>query len=427
MLGHGKPDCYTRHCIAVPTGCAPGLFFAAASARWPTSTLMVDFPSPPDAQSPAPARTGRLPWLIVLLVAMLGLLLLPTLVERVMYALTRGRERAQVDVARSQLPTPQLTEISHQFALVAKAIGPSVVHVDTVQVVAGRGSWRNVRSLGQYEAMGQGSGVVVDEAGYILTNNHVVENARSITVILSSDEKRPAEIVGLDETTDLAVLKIASGGLIAAEWGDSDALEVGSLVWAVGNPFGLDRSVTLGIVSAKNRRGFGASPYQDFLQTDAAVNPGNSGGPLVDVSGKIVGINTAIVGRGYQGISFSIPTSIAKEVYQRLRETGKVVRGYLGVVLADMTPELAREAGLASAKGVLVAHVEPDGPAAKAGIRAGDAIVEWNGREVGESSELTLLVGKTPIGSQAKMTVLRGDERLELEVTVEERPSQVAR
>jgi serine protease Do len=195
----------------------------------------------------------------------------------------------------------------------------------------------------------------------------------------------------------------------------------------VGNPFGLDRSVTCGIVSAKNRRGFGLSPYQDFLQTDAAVNPGNSGGPLVDTSGKIVGINTAIIGRGSQGISFSIPTSIAKEVYERLRENGKVVRGYLGVVLVDMTPELAKEAGLKRAEGVLVAHVEKGAPAAKAGIRAGDAIVEWNGQKVGDRTELTLLVGKTPIGSRAKVSVERGDERLELELTVEERPSRVPR
>jgi serine protease Do len=382
-------------------------------------------PQPPQPHVPSPPGPSRLPWLVVLLALLLGFLLLPRMVERIVYAVVRGRERAEVDAARQQLPTPELTQISQQFALVAKAIGPSVVHIDTVQVVnGGGGNARNFRSLGQYEAMGQGSGVIVDEAGYILTNNHVVENARQINVTLSGNETRPADVVGLDETTDLAVLKIAAGGLIAAEWGDSDALQVGSPVWAVGNPFGLDRSVTFGIVSAKNRHGFqGASPYQDFLQTDAAVNPGNSGGPLVDESGKIVGINTAIIGRGYQGVSFSIPSSIAKEVYDRLRENGKIVRGYMGVQLQDLTPEKARELSLKEVEGVLVAHVSAAGPAARADMRPNDVIVEWNGQKVRDATELTLLVGKTKVGSKVKVVVMRDGEKLELELKVDERPA----
>jgi S1-C subfamily serine protease len=283
--------------------------------------------------------------------------------------------------------------------------------------------------MGDYEALGQGSGVIVDEAGYILTNNHVVQNARTINVKLSGNETRPAEVVGLDETTDLAVLKIPSGGLVAAEWGDSDALQVGSLVWAVGNPFGLDRSVSFGIVSAKNRRVINdrSSPYQDFLQTDAAVNPGNSGGPLVDSTGKIVGINTAIVGRSYSGISFSIPATIAKDVYQRLRESGKVERGYMGVALADVSDELAAELGLKSRHGAIVMQVGPRSPAAKAGIQVKDVIVEWDGQEVVDFTELTLLVGKTKIGSTVKIKLIRAGEPVELELTVEERPSGYGR
>lgn len=389
---------------------------------------MVDFSELPRPQPVPSAGPRRLPWLMVLLVVLLVFLLLPTLVERIMYAVVRGREQAQVEAARGQLPTPTLTEISRQFALVAKAIGPSVVHIDTVQTVGGRGDRLSLRSLGQLEAFGQGSGVIIDEAGYILTNNHVVENARSITVNLSGNETRPAEVVGLDETTDLAVLKISPGGLIAAEWGDSDALEDGSLVWAVGNPFGLDRSVTFGIISARNRHGFrGASPYQDFLQTDAAVNPGNSGGPLVDVSGKIVGINTAIVGRGYQGVSFSIPTSIARQVYEGLRESGRVVRGYMGVKLQNLTPELAQEFGLKATEGALVARVEPNSPAAKAGIEPGDLIVAWDGQNIRDTTELTLLVGKTAIGSRVQVKVVREGQPLELELTVEERPPELPR
>ncbi len=373
---------------------------------------------PPPAQSSAPRPPSGLAWLLGLLCVLLAFLLLPTLVERVLYAVTLGRERAQVEAARGQLPTPALTEISRQFAVVAKAIGPSVVHIDTVQELAQPAFLHGTRILQQ--AVGQGSGVIIDEDGYILTNNHVVENARQISVKLSGDKTRSAAVVGLDETTDLAVLKIPSGGLIAAEWGDSDTLEVGSLVWAVGNPFGLDRSVTFGIISAKNRRG--NSAYQDFLQTDAAVNPGNSGGPLVDVAGQVVGINTAIVGRSYQGVSFSIPASIAKEVYDRLREEGRVVRGYMGVELRELTPELAEELGIESNAGALVAAVEPHTPAETAGVKTGDVVVEWNGQPVADAMELTLMVGKTKVGETVQLKVLRNAEPLVLDLKVEQRP-----
>ncbi len=380
---------------------------------------------PPDSRpTGAPAGRSGLPWLLALLTLLITFLLLPTLIERIYYAMTLGRERAQVDAARQELPTPALTEISRQFSVVAKAIGPSVVHIDTMQDVELGELPFGARSA--QLAVGQGSGVIVDEAGYILTNNHVVENATQIQVNLSGNESRLAEVVGLDETTDLAVIKIPSGGLIAAQWGDSESLEVGSLVWAVGNPFGLDRSVTFGIISAKNRRGFrDASPYQDFLQTDAAVNPGNSGGPLVDVSGKIVGINTAIVGRSYQGVSFSIPTGIAKEVYDRLRENGKVVRGFLGVQLGDLTPEAAKKLGIESLEGAFVGRVNPGSPAAKAGIRPMDVIVEWDGQPIRDATELTLLVGKTKVGARVKVKILREATPHEVEVEVEERPAHI--
>jgi S1-C subfamily serine protease len=350
-------------------------------------------------REPRPATAGaasRLPWLVALLVALAVVLLLPPLVERIMYAIVRGRERAQVDVSRAQLPTPELAELSRQFSLVAKAIGPSVVHIDAVQVVSGPPGILARRSLGQYEALGQGSGVIVDEEGYILTNNHVVEKARAINVKLSGNETRPAEIVGLDDTTDLALLKIPSGGLIAAEWGDSDALQVGAPVWAVGNPFGLDRSVSFGIISAQNRRVFSdRSPYQ--------------------------------VGHGHQGVSFSIPTSIAKDVYERLRESGRVVRGYMGVRLVDVTPEIAESLELKSAAGAVVAQVENDAPAARAGMEVEDVIVKWDGHEVANATELTMLVGKAAIGARVKVTVIRDGAPQELELTVEERPAQLGR
>jgi serine protease Do len=384
------------------------------------------------SQQPAPRHDeglahARLPWLLGMLILLLILWLLPNFVEQISYSMIRGRQRAEVADARERLRDPTLTDISRQFAVVAKAIGPSVVHIDTVQVVTdSRDEWANLFSPRQYQAQGQGSGVIVDEAGYILTNYHVVENAREIQVKLSDNETQSGEIVGLDPGTDLAVLKIRSGGLIAAQWGDSDALQAGSLVWAVGNPLGLDRSVTFGIISAKNRRGLTGSPYQDFLQTDAAVNPGNSGGPLVDVGGKIVGINTAIAGRA-QGIGFSIPSRLAKEVYETLRSSGKVERGWLGVELSDVTPELARKFELKTLEGALVKTVLAGAPADKAGIQPGDVIVEWNGHPLADATELTLLVGKTEIGSQAAAVVIRDGKRTKVEIKIEPRPAVAVR
>ena len=384
-------------------------------------------PLPRRVELPPPAQL-RLPWMLALLILLVVLWLLPTFVERIEFARTRGRERAEVESAREQLPSPSMEEISRQFTVIAKAIGPSVVHVDTSQVLTGGRRDALAQFFGgprQYDVLaGQGSGVVVDESGYILTNYHVVENAQEIHVKLNDSESRPAEIVGLDPLTDLAVIKIASGGLIAAQWGDSDALQAGSLVWAVGNPFGLDRSVTFGIISAKSRRGLSSSPYQDFLQTDAAINPGNSGGPLVDVTGRVVGINTAIVGKAYQGVGFSIPSVAAKEVYERLKSSGKVARGFLGVALDDLTPELAKKLKLKTTQGALVVEVPTGGPAAQAGIQPGDVIIEWNGQAVADATELRLLIGRTAVGSQAKVVLLRDDENVPLEVKVGELPDR---
>lgn len=392
---------------------------------------MSEYPPSTSNSAPRAHRTPsppRLPWLAALFIMLVGVLIAPSLVERIQYAATRGRERAEADVARSELPNPTLTDVSHQYAVVAKAIGPSVVHVDTYQVFGlGRGDRADLLSQRFQGARGQGSGVVIDEDGYVITNNHVVENAQTITVKINDSETRPAQLVGMDSVTDLAVLKIAPGGLVPAEWGNSDALEVGSLVWAVGNPYGLDRSVSAGIVSAKSRRGLGGSPYQDFLQTDAAINPGNSGGPLVDVTGKIVGLNTAIVGRTYQGISFSIPGNAAREVYERLRSEGKVERGYLGVKLADLNADLARRLGLKTLQGALVEEVVDGTPAAKAGIESGDVIIEWSGHSVADATELVLLIGRSRVGAPIRVVLLRDGKQVELEVTIEPQPEQVGR
>jgi serine protease Do len=275
-----------------------------------------------------------------------------------------------------------------------------------------------------YLAEGQGSGVIVDAEGYIVTNNHVISAAEVIKVRLSDGRIfNDVQVVGADPLTDIAVLKINADKLIVAPWGDSEKLEAGDWVVAVGNPYGLDRSVTAGIVSAKSRRGIGDSVYQDFLQTDAAVNPGNSGGPLVNLKGEVIGITTAIFGETFQGISFAVPSNVASAVYQRLRQNRYVARGWLGVGMADLRPDIAAELGLPeSATGAVVTGVAPGTPAARGGVQRGDVIVEWNGEPVGSSTDLAFFIARTEIGSQAKVVVLRGGERQTLEVTVGERP-----
>src|SRR5262249_23817000 len=211
------------------------------------------------------------------------------------------------------------------------------------------------------------------------------EDASEINVRLDDGRSFAAEIVGVDPAVDLAVLKINASGLAAAQWGDSDKLEVGEMVWAVGSPYGLDQTITSGIISAKGRHDLGGSTlFQDFLQTDVALNPGNSGGPLVDVNGDVVGINSAIFGRAYQGISFAIPSNLARDIYEKLRKDRKIVRGYFGVYLVPLSAEIARELSLPQevTGGAVVGYVHPSSPARAAGVRRGDVIVKWDGKPV---------------------------------------------
>jgi serine protease Do len=263
-----------------------------------------------------------------------------------------------------------------------------------------------------------GSGFIIDKEGYIITNNHVVEKAEQIKVKLSDKKEYDAQVIGTDPKTDLALIKIkAAGSLPVVRLGDSDKLEVGEWVVAIGNPFGLEQTVTTGIISAKGRV-IGAGPYDDFLQTDASINPGNSGGPLFNLKGEVVGINTAIVAGG-QGIGFAIPVNMAKGVLPQLKK-GKVVYGYLGVYIQDITPELATSFGLKEAKGVLVSDVTPDSPAKKAGVNKGDVILEYDGKQVEEKGQLTKMVGRTAIGKKVKLVVLRDKEQKTLWVTIAE-------
>ena len=265
---------------------------------------------------------------------------------------------------------------------------------------------------------GAGSGVIIGREGYVLTNNHVVEGAKEVTVTLADKQEYKARIAGRDSRTDLAVLKIdPRESLTAAAMGDSDQLRVGDWVLAIGNPFGLNNTVTSGIVSAKGRV-IGAGPYDDFIQTDAPINPGNSGGPLFNMKGEVVGINTAILSNG-QGIGFAIPVNEVKPLVPQLISTGGVTRGYLGVSIQPITPELVKAMKLENSKGALVAEVVPGSPAEKAGIHQGDVVVAFNNNAVAEPRDLSSMVASTPVGQEANVTVFRDGARKQLSVKIE--------
>jgi serine protease Do len=372
---------------------------------------------------------SKLLWLVTMVAVMLGVYnLVPRLAEEINYGLTRGRQRAQYELAREQLQDKPLEGLSAAYQLVSQKVGPSVVHINVESKTAGDVAEAMTRfHKFPRDFSGQGSGVIVDGEGYIVTNLHVVRGAEKISVSLSDGRRVPARLIGIDDETDIAVVKVDAGRLIAADWGDSARLEVGALVWAVGSPFGLERSVTAGILSAKHRAGMAGTPYQDFLQTDAAVNPGNSGGPLVDAEGNVIGINTAIVGESYQGISFAVPSSVAHSVYQRLRDKGRVLRGWLGVQLGEVPPDVAEKLNLLSGRGAYVAGLVDQlgftSPAAAAGVAKGDVVISWNDKPITSPSSLSNFVAQTDIGSTAKVLVNRGGKELTFEVKVGERPT----
>ena len=321
----------------------------------------------------------------------------------------------------------------------AKKLKPVVVNVSTTQV--SEGGQRFESPFGEEDPFGEfwrrffggptprgpfrqkslGSGFIIDRDGSILTNNHVVENAQKIVVKLADEREFEAKVVGKDAKTDIAVIKInTKENLPVAPLGDSDRLEVGEWVMAIGNPFGLDSTVTAGIVSAKGRHIGG--PYDNFIQTDASINPGNSGGPLINLRGEVVGINTAIFSRsgGNIGIGFAIPINLVKELVPQLKGKGKVTRGYLGVLIQKVTPEIAESLGLDKPRGALVADVSKGGPAEQAGVKVGDVIVEFDGKEIKESSDLPIVVARTALDKKIRLKVLRDKKETTLTVTVGE-------
>ncbi len=280
----------------------------------------------------------------------------------------------------------------------------------------------------QPRTSGLGSGFIVDADGHVVTNNHVIANASAITVKLTDGRELTADVVGIDQKTDLAVLRVDTDApLPTVTWGESDSLRVGDWVVAVGNPFGLDGTATAGIVSARGRN-IGAGPYDDFIQIDAPINRGNSGGPLFDADGRVVGVNTAIFSPsgGNVGIGFAIPAAIARDVVAQLIDTGEVKRGWLGVMIQPVTPDIAESLGLDEPVGALVARVEPDSPAARGGLRAGDVIVAFDGQAIDTVRDLSLAAASTKAGSTTAVTVRRNDAPVTLDVTIGAAPTSIA-
>lgn len=331
------------------------------------------------------------------------------------------------------------------FAPVVKKVSPAVVKVYTSTAVRpaayGGGpaddffryffgnpfdqrGMRPAPNMPMPRQQGIGSGVIATKDGYILTNNHVVDKADEVKVALQDGRELTAKIVGRDPNTDVAVLKVDAKDLPAVTMADSDQVEVGDLVLAIGNPFGIGQTVTTGIVSATGRGGAVGLDYEDFIQTDAAINPGNSGGALVDAEGRLIGINTAILSRtgGNQGIGFAIPSNLARSVMQSIVENGKVTRGYLGVAIQDINPALAEEFDIKERKGALVSDVTPEGPAAEAGMKSGDVVVEFNGKKIADSRRLRLEVATVRPGTEVTIRVMRGGSEKVLRVKVRELP-----
>ena len=343
-------------------------------------------------------------------------------------------------VALSQPSICDAKIVSPDFVALAKKLNPTVVNIRTAKNIKPKQRMRRQQQQNPFgdnffddffnrffDDMPQqrprreqslGTGFIISSDGYILTNNHVVNGADEVMVKLSDGREVKGELKGADEKVDLALIKInEKDKLPFAELGDSDRLEVGEWVMAIGNPFGLSHTVTAGIVSAKGRV-IGSGPYDDFIQTDASINPGNSGGPLFSSEGRVVGINTAIIAGGGGGIGFAIPISMAKTIVNQLRESGKVTRGYLGVRFQPLTADLAKSFGLDSDKGALIASVDKDTPAEKAGLKAGDVILEYDGKPINEGSELPRYVAATPVDKKVNIVIFRDGAKQDVVLTV---------
>ena len=381
---------------------------------------------------PVPERGGTqqdpLRQSLFLLATMAVLLLaaryfVPRIVEEIRYSWHRGELRAEYESGSEGLRNVSLDTLSRAYQMVTSAVGPSVVHIDVKQP----SPFEDIEIQGQvipgYQSQtDQGSGVIVADNGYVLTNRHVIDGGEEIYVTLGDGRRLSAAIIGTDKQTDLAVLKVDADELIPIVWGDSDRCRVGSPVWAVGSPFGLDQTVTFGILSGKHRMVEDSTHYQDFMQSDVAVNPGNSGGPLVDARGALVGINTAIVGESYQGVSFAVPSNVAKQVYERLKEIGRVDRGWLGVRLSEVDEENLIGDDLRMRGAVVSGLTNENSPAALAGLKLGDHILTVDSEVVRDLPHLMRLIGGSLAGSDITLELVRQGRPLTVTVVLGARP-----
>lgn len=349
-------------------------------------------------------------------------------------------------------PPPILKQVPAEgeltFVSIANIVTPAVVNISSIRVIKrqengktpffndpffrrffGDDLFQKFQLPQQHREQSLGSGVIIDPRGFIVTNNHVIEQASEIKVVLSDRREFKGRLVGSDPKSDIAVIKVeADEDLPFARWGDSDQLQVGEYVLAIGNPFGLNQTVTMGIISAVGRANMGIADYEDFIQTDAAINPGNSGGALVNSRAEVIGVNTAIFTRtgGYQGIGFAVPSNMAKLVITSLMETGKVIRGWLGVSIQEISPALGKEFGVKELKGALVSDVFPNSPAEKAGFQRGDIVFEFRGKMVKSVGQLRNLVSQTLVGSKVEVKLLRDRKEKILTVNIGELPNDLA-
>jgi len=382
---------------------------------------------------------------VILLAALIGGGLLASSLKNWTGHAVVGAAPVTVPMAKDALPI-SLGNFTNGFASVLKPALPAVVNISTSKVVKqkqGTSPFGNDPFFRQFfgDQFGQaqpraereqslGSGVILTPDGTILTNNHVIDGASDIKVQLSDKREFHAKLIGTDSKTDVAVLKIEASGLPTLPLGDSNSLHVGDLVFAIGDPFGIGETATMGIVSATGRGGLDIEKYEDFIQTDASINPGNSGGAMIDLHGNLVGINTAILtggGGGNQGVGFAIPISLAKNVMDQIMTHGKVVRGYLGVYIQDVNPDVARAFGLDQAGGALVGDVSANTPASRAGLKKGDIILKLNGEPVDSRNQLTLRVSQTPPETPVKLTIWRDGKMQDMTIKLGELPENAAK
>jgi serine protease Do len=352
-----------------------------------------------------------------------------------------GQQRGYLPYSTTPNVPRQVLETSRAFSEIVSAVSPSVVNISTTKVIRRNqdpflgdpffdlfSPFHDFRTPKKWKEQSLGSGVIVSSDGYIITNNHVVEKADEIRVTLLDKRTFKGKIMGADPKTDIAVVKIDAGNFPTIPWGDSEKLQVGEFVLAIGNAYGLSHTVTMGIISAVGRANVGIADYEDFIQTDAAINPGNSGGPLVNIKGELIGINAAIFSRtgGYQGISFAVPSNMVRLVMDQLVQKGKVTRGWLGVSIQELTPEISQKFGLKKSQGALVSDVLKNSPAEKSGMNRGDIILEFNGKEVKDASSLRNMVAQSKIGIEIPIKILRSGKEYTVKATIAELPRETA-